>query len=48
MRSPEISEAIRKLGCDPLPMTVREFDDLIARELQENAALIKKAGIKAE
>ena len=48
VRSPEIEAAIRKLGCDPLPMTVKEFDDLIARELQENAALIKKAGIKAE
>jgi tripartite-type tricarboxylate transporter receptor subunit TctC len=48
VRSPEIGDAIRKLGCDPLPMTVREFEDLVARELQENAALIKKAGIKAE
>ena len=48
VRSAEISEAIRKLGCDPLPMTVREFDDLIARELEENAILIKRAGIKAQ
>jgi tripartite-type tricarboxylate transporter receptor subunit TctC len=48
VKSAEIEAAIRKLGCDPLPMTVKEFDDLIARELQENAVLIKKAGIKAE
>jgi len=48
VRSPEIGAAIRKLGCDPLPMTVKEFDDLIARELEENAILIKKAGIKAQ
>ena len=48
VRSPEISAAIRKLGCDPLPMTVKEFDDLIARELEENANLIKRAGIKAQ
>jgi len=48
VRSPEISAAIRKLGCDPLPMTVKEFDDLIARELEENAILIKRAGIKAQ
>jgi tripartite-type tricarboxylate transporter receptor subunit TctC len=48
VRSAEISEAIRKLGCDPLPMTVKEFDDLIARELEENAILIKRAGIKAQ
>jgi tripartite-type tricarboxylate transporter receptor subunit TctC len=48
VQSPAISEAIRKLGCDPLPMSVKEFEALIARELDENAALIKKAGIKAE
>jgi len=48
VRSPEISAAIRKLGCDPLPMSVKEFEDLIARELEENAALIKKANIKAQ
>ena len=48
VQSPQISEAIRKLGCDPLPMSVKEFESLIARELDENAALIKKAGMKAE
>jgi tripartite-type tricarboxylate transporter receptor subunit TctC len=48
VQSPQISEAIRKLGCDPLPMSVKEFEALIARELDENAALIKRAGIKAE
>jgi len=46
VESPEISEHIRKLGCDPLPMSVKQFDDLVARELKENAELIKKAGIK--
>ena len=29
-------------------MSVKEFERLIARELEENAELIKKAGIKAE
>jgi tripartite-type tricarboxylate transporter receptor subunit TctC len=47
VESPEISAQIRKLGCDPLPMSVREFESMIAKELSENAALIKKAGIKA-
>ena len=47
MLSPEISERIRKLGADPLTMTVAEFDAMIQRELQENARLIKAAGIKA-
>jgi tripartite-type tricarboxylate transporter receptor subunit TctC len=47
VESPEVSGQIRKLGCDPLPMSVREFENMINKELAENAALIKKAGIKA-
>ncbi|HEX4928127.1 MAG TPA: tripartite tricarboxylate transporter substrate-binding protein [Burkholderiales bacterium] len=47
VESPEVSEQIRKLGCDPLPMPVKEFEAMVARELEENAALIKKAGIQA-
>jgi tripartite-type tricarboxylate transporter receptor subunit TctC len=47
VESPEVSAQIRKLGCDPLPMSVKQFEDMIATELRENAALIKKAGIKA-
>jgi tripartite-type tricarboxylate transporter receptor subunit TctC len=48
VKSPEIAEKIRNMGCDPLPMSVKEFEALIAHELEENAALIKKANIKAE
>ena len=48
VESPEVSGQIRKLGCDPAPMSVSDFEALIARELEENAALIKKANIKAE
>ena len=47
VQSPEISDRIRKLGADPLPMSVAEFDAMIQRELEENARLIKAAGIKA-
>src|SRR3954468_10793863 len=47
VESPEVSEQIRKLGCDPLPMSVAEFEGMIAKELRENAELIKKANIKA-
>jgi len=47
VESPEVSAQIRKLGCDPLPMSVKQFEDMIGTELRENAALIKKAGIKA-
>src|SRR3954463_9711376 len=47
VESPEVSAQIRKLGCDPLPMSVQEFESMIAKELKENGELIKKAGIKA-
>jgi tripartite-type tricarboxylate transporter receptor subunit TctC len=47
VESPEITEHIKKLGCDPLPMSVKEFEDMVARELKENGELIKKANIKA-
>lgn len=47
VRSPEISDRIRKLGADPLSLTIAEFDAMIQRELAENAQLIKKAGIKS-
>jgi tripartite-type tricarboxylate transporter receptor subunit TctC len=47
VQSPEISDRIRKLGADPLSLTIAEFDGMIQRELKENAELIKKAGIKA-
>jgi tripartite-type tricarboxylate transporter receptor subunit TctC len=43
----EVNAQIRKLGADPLPMSIAGFEEMIARELKENAELIKKAGIKA-
>ena len=47
VQSPEINDRIRKLGADPLSLTLGEFDAMIRRELEENAQLIKKAGITA-
>ena len=47
VQSPEINDRIRKLGADPLSLTLAEFDAMIKRELVENAQLIKKAGITA-
>jgi tripartite-type tricarboxylate transporter receptor subunit TctC len=47
VESPEVSGQIRKLGADPLPMSIADFEAMINRELAENAALIKKAGIRA-
>ena len=46
VQSPEISERIRKLGADPLSLSVAEFQAMIDRELKDNAELIRKAGIK--
>lgn len=47
VQSPEISDRIKKLGADPLSLSLGEFDAMIQRELKENAELIKKAGIKS-
>lgn len=47
VQSPEINARIRKLGADPLTLSLREFEALIASELEVNARLIKAAGIKA-
>jgi tripartite-type tricarboxylate transporter receptor subunit TctC len=45
VQSAEVSERIRKLGADPLSMTVAEFEAMISKELEDNARLIKAAGI---
>jgi len=47
VESPDVSGQIKKLGADPLPMSIADFEAMINRELKENAELIKKAGIKA-
>lgn len=47
VESQEVSDHIKKLGCDPLPMSVKQFEDMVANEVRENTALIKKANIKA-
>ena len=45
VQSPEVSGQIRKLGADPLPMSIADFEAMIAKELVENAELIKRANI---
>ena len=47
VESREVGEQIRKLGGDPLPMTIGQFEEQIARELRDNAELIRRANIKA-
>jgi tripartite-type tricarboxylate transporter receptor subunit TctC len=45
---PEVKERLAKIGADPAPNQPKQFDDLVKRELVENGALIKAAGIKAQ
>ncbi len=45
---PDIREQFLKLGADPLTMSLQEFDAMIRREFEENAALIRSAGIKGQ
>jgi tripartite-type tricarboxylate transporter receptor subunit TctC len=48
VESPEVTAQIKKLGCDPLTGSVKDFDDMVAKELHENTDLIKKANIKPQ
>lgn len=47
VQSPEVSDRIKKLGADPLTMSLAEYEAMIKMELEQNAQLIKAAGIKA-
>ena len=48
LASPEIKERLGSLGADAEPMMPADLDKLIARELVENAALAKEAGLKPQ
>ena len=47
VQSPDVQERFAKLGVEPLTMGMVEFQAMIAKELEDNAKLIKAAGIKA-
>jgi tripartite-type tricarboxylate transporter receptor subunit TctC len=47
VQSPGVRERLVKLGADPLTMSLDDFEAMIEQELEENAQLIKAAGIKA-
>jgi tripartite-type tricarboxylate transporter receptor subunit TctC len=47
VQAPDVRDRLVKLGADPLTMSLPDFEAMINRELVENAALIKAAGIKA-
>jgi tripartite-type tricarboxylate transporter receptor subunit TctC len=45
LAEPGMRETLTRLGVDPFPMTPAEMDSFVAREIAENLALIKAAGI---
>jgi tripartite-type tricarboxylate transporter receptor subunit TctC len=47
LAEPAVAERLAKLGADPMQMTSAEFEVLITREIESNAALVKAAGVKA-
>jgi len=48
MRSTEMSQRMRTLGAEPMPMTPEQFDAYVREEIALNAKLVKAAGIKPQ
>ena len=46
LAEPSMQESLLKLGVEPLPMAPEEMDAFVAREIAENLAIIKAAGIQ--
>ena len=43
-----VREKLAKLGVQPMPMTPAQFNDYVRKELEQNAELVKAAGIKPQ
>ncbi len=48
LASPEVKDRLGSLGADASPTTAAELDKTVARELKENAELVKAANIKIQ
>ena len=48
LQSAYLREQLAKLAVDPMAMSPKEFDALVAKEIAVNAALVKMAGRKPE
>jgi tripartite-type tricarboxylate transporter receptor subunit TctC len=48
LQAPKLREKLAGLGVDPMPMSPDEFAAHVAREVVLNAALARKAGLRAE
>jgi tripartite-type tricarboxylate transporter receptor subunit TctC len=46
LSDPATQDSLKNLGVEPLPMTPKQMDELVVRELAENQEVIKAAGIK--
>jgi tripartite-type tricarboxylate transporter receptor subunit TctC len=46
LANPAVRERLYKTGVEPMPISPAEFDALVRKEIETNAALIKAAGIK--
>lgn len=46
LQSPVLSERMKKLGADPMPITPAQFDALVKQEIQVNGQLVKAAKIE--
>jgi tripartite-type tricarboxylate transporter receptor subunit TctC len=48
LQSPGMDKRLAQNGIDPMPITPQAFDALIQKEVAENIALVKAAGIKVQ
>jgi tripartite-type tricarboxylate transporter receptor subunit TctC len=48
LQQPKVRERLAGLGVDPLNLTPSEFDALVRKEIDINAALVKAIGLKAQ
>lgn len=46
LSAPGMDKRLAQVGIDPMPITPQAFDALVAKEVAENIALVKAAGIK--
>ena len=46
LRQPGVIEKFKPQGIEPMPLTPAEFDALIAKEIENNIAIVKAAGLK--
>jgi tripartite-type tricarboxylate transporter receptor subunit TctC len=46
LKSPAVVEKLKAQGLEPLPLSPVEFDKLIASDIEQHIAIVKKAGLK--